>query len=168
MPVARWRGLEHCAERAIHRGTSDGNAVGELSCPATAFSASLRAAVNLPAREDCDAAVVRGERGQAVVNAPRTVQSRVSHALGAGLLVLLRLSALASDCARAIPGVPPHRDRPRLYVAVQAGVEASNRYGGAVICATGARWRVDDGQCATGNMVLLSAEDAAADTLRLI
>jgi putative DNA primase/helicase len=34
------------------------------------------------------------------------------------------------------------------------------------IVTPGARWSVDDAQCATGNVVLLSAEDAAADTLK--
>ena len=45
--------------------------------------------------EASDAPRVRGERGEALVNAARTMQSRVSSALAAGLVTLLGVSALA-------------------------------------------------------------------------
>jgi type IV secretion system protein VirB10 len=45
-------------------------------------------------REPAEAQGVRGERAEAVVNAARTVQSRVSNALAAGLMTVLGLGAL--------------------------------------------------------------------------
>jgi len=46
--------------------------------------------------------IVRGERAEALVNAPRTVQSRVSGLLAAGLMMALGLSALTWYYARTL------------------------------------------------------------------
>jgi type IV secretion system protein VirB10 len=58
--------------------------------------------VTSPARESPDAPLVKGERGEAVVNAARTVQSRVSSALAAGLVILLGVAALVWYYAHAL------------------------------------------------------------------
>ena len=58
--------------------------------------------MSTPAREGPETPLVRGERGVALVNAARTVQSRVSSALAAGLVMLLGVAALAWYYAHAL------------------------------------------------------------------
>ena len=57
--------------------------------------------MNVPEPEDL-VRQVRGERGSALVNAARSVQSRLSSLLAAGLMIVMGVSALTWYYAHAI------------------------------------------------------------------